>query len=87
MTRYIAEYIRPNTGTPSPGMNNLLIREYANDTNAMRYMHKHLQAPHFAPGQYRVSTFPKSDYTGRYERVVGYLYKQVPRNLTTVTGR
>lgn len=76
-TRYIAEYIRPSTGTPAPGMNNLLIREYANDRNALRFMHKHLQAPHFEPGQYRVSVWPRNDYSGRGERVVGYLYKLV----------
>lgn len=76
--RYIARRIRPNTGTASPGMNNTLIREYANDRNALRYMPQHLQAEHFDEGQYEVRTFPPSDeYYSLGDRHVGYLYKRV----------
>lgn len=71
--RYIAEYIRPSTGTPSPGTSNKLVREYANDRNALRYMHKHLAAPWFEAGQYRVSRWPAGTYTDG--TVVGTLYK------------
>jgi hypothetical protein len=79
--RYIAQRIRPEYGTPAPGTSNTLIREYANPTNALRYMHRHLAAPHFEPGQYEVRTFPQSDYRpnkdGTYGRLVGHLYKRV----------
>lgn len=75
--RYIAQRIRPNYGTPSPGTSNTLIREYANDRNALRYMHVHLRANHFEPGQYEVRTFPPSDYRPGADRHVGYLYKRV----------
>lgn len=70
--RYLARYVRPKYG-PSVGMSNTLIREYASDANAMRYMHKHLQALHFAPGQYLLETFPYHQAEGR---VVGHLYKR-----------
>lgn len=75
MTRYIARH-----ESSTVGMDNILIREYVSDRNALRYMHKHLQAPHFAAGQYEVRTFPQSDYRpnkdGTYGRHVGYLYKR-----------
>ena len=73
--RYLARRVRPQYG-PVLGTIDTLVREYANDQNALRYMHKHLQAPHFTPGQYLVTTFPQSDYSGRGERVVGTLYKR-----------
>jgi len=75
--RYILEYIRPSTGTPGPGTTNTMIREYANDRNALRYFAKHLdEANHFPAGQYVVSTFPQSDYRPNAQRHVGYLYKR-----------
>lgn len=75
--RYIAQRIRPNTGTTTPGTNNTLIREYANDQNALLYMHKHLKEPHFEDGQYEIRTFPPSDvYYSLGDRHVGYLYKR-----------
>lgn len=80
--RYIATYIRPGAG-PSVGMNNILIREYASDWNALRFMHYHLREPHFPAGQYEVRTFPDGAYKyrpnpdGTYGRHVGYLYKRV----------
>jgi hypothetical protein len=73
--RYLARRIRPKYG-PVVGTIDTLIREYANDQNALRYMHKHLQAPHFTPGQYLLTTFPPSD-SRVGERVVGTLYKRV----------
>lgn len=73
MVRYIARYIRPKYG-PVVGTDNVLIREYANDRNALRFMHKHLQAPHFTPGQYELRTFPSHYGPDRY---VGTLYKLV----------
>lgn len=75
--RYMAERIRPNIGTPSPGTSNLLIREYKDDRNALRFMHKHLAADHFQPGQYRVSTWPESSCPQIPSREVGTLYKKV----------
>ena len=75
--RYIAQYVRPSTGTTSPGTDNTLIREYANDRNALRYMPQHLKAPHFEAGQYEVRTFPPSDvYYKLGDRRVGYIYKR-----------
>lgn len=72
--RYLARRIRPNTGTPVVGTCDTLVREYASDRNALRYMHKYLQAPHFTAGQYLVETFPEGYRDGRH---VGYLYKRV----------
>jgi len=72
--RYIAEYLRSD-GTPTLGTLNVLVREYANDRNALRYMHLHLRAGHFAPGQYRVSRWPAGTFTDG--KVVGTLYKMV----------
>lgn len=74
--RYIAERIRPETGTPSPGTSNVLVREYANDRNALRFMHRHLAAPWFEAGQYRVSRWPA--HTFEDGPLVGYLYKLAP---------
>ena len=75
MPRYILEYIRPSTGTPSPGTSNTMIREYASDRNARRYFAKHLdEANHFPDGQYVISTFLLNGYAGP-DRHVGYLSK------------
>jgi hypothetical protein len=74
MMRYIAQYIRPSTGTPSPGSSNTIIRHYANDRNALRFMHKHLDVPHFPAGQYRLAAWPEGTFT---DREVGTLYKLV----------
>lgn len=68
--RYIAQRI----STPAPGTSNTLIREYANDRNALRYMPKHLEANHFEPGQYEVRTYDDGTYGSR---LVGFLYKRV----------
>lgn len=73
MVRYIAEYIHPGTGRATLGTLNTLVREYANDRNALRFMPRHLNAGHFAPGQYRVSQWPvRGDAP-----VIGWLYKLV----------
>lgn len=74
--RYIVRHIRPGRDLPSLGMDNTLIREYASDRNALRYMHRHLRAEHFAPGQYELRTFPPSDFRPGADRLVGYLYKR-----------
>lgn len=69
--RYLVRRIRSN-GTPVVGTIDTMVREYANDTNAKRYMAKHLRANHFPPGQYLLTTFPRY----HTERKVCTLYKQ-----------
>lgn len=73
--RYIAEYIRPGINKPVVGTSGVLVREYANDRNALRFMHLHLQLPSYPAGQYVVHTYPR-DYV-MPQRYVGTLYKQV----------
>lgn len=81
--RYIAKRINPDTGSfvvrsrPSR-YRDVLIREYANDRNALRYMHRHLAAPEFTPGQYQVRRWPVGEMID--EGVVGILYKKVVVN-------
>lgn len=77
-TRYIAEHIRP-CGTPVVGTHGVLVREYANDRNALRFMHRHLTPEGFPAGQYVLSTYPRSTETNgpRPARRVGHLYKLV----------
>lgn len=70
-TRYIVEKLRSD-GTPHMGTLNSSVHSYANDRNAMRYFALMLRSDYFAPGQYRVSTWP----VGGPQRDVGTLYKQ-----------
>jgi hypothetical protein len=72
--RYIAARIRPN-GKPVVGMTDVLVREYASDTNARRYMHQHLRAPHFTPGQYELRQWPHDTFGEG--PVAGTLYRLV----------
>jgi len=91
--RYIAEYLEPTTGKSMWGTSGALIRNYASDRNAFRYMHAHLAAGCWPAGQYVVSRWPEHTYGA--ETVIGHLYKRTtamdeakrrhPANLTTTT--
>lgn len=70
--RYVAEYIEPTSGLPS-FKTACLIRHYANDNNAFRFMHRHLSAG-FPSGQYALYAWPEETPT---PREVGFLYKLV----------
>ena len=69
--RYLAEYLEPTTGKPRLGTTTRMVREYASDRNALRYMHRHLASGIWPSGQYRVIAWEGYPW----ERVVGYLYK------------
>lgn len=71
--RYLAEYIDPKTGDTRMGTADKLVREYASDYNAFRYMHYHLRWDNYPPGQYRLIQWP----IGGQERELGFLYKRV----------
>lgn len=73
MMRYIAEHTR--SGGETDMGERTLVRTYASDKNALRFMHRHLAAPEFAEGQYRVSTWPESGQALGL-RHVGWLYKK-----------
>lgn len=70
--RYIARYVRPKYG-PVLGTTQIVIRDYASDRTALRYLPKHLEARHLPSGQYEVRTFP---YHQQTDRLVGHLYKR-----------
>ena len=72
--RYLAEYIEPRTFTPRLGTATRLIRHYASDRQALRFMHRHLANGRFPSGQYRLISWPVGTFT---EREVGILYKLV----------
>lgn len=69
--RYLAEYLEPTTGKARLGTGTRLVREYASDRNALRFMHRHLAAGIWPSGQYRVIRWPVDGP----EREVGHLYK------------
>jgi len=71
-TRYIVEKLTSD-GRPTPGTLNTSVHRYANDKNAMRYFALMLKGDQFAPGQYRVSSWPESGLLP--QREVGTLYK------------
>jgi hypothetical protein len=73
-TRYMLRYVRPGIG-PVVGTIHSAIGRYVSDANARRYFARILRADHWPAGQYLIETFPESDYSGRYDRQVGYLYK------------
>lgn len=73
--RYIVQRIRPETGTEVMGTSDTIVRHYANDENAIKYMLKHLRSPHFTPGRYSLKAWPEGTY-GSADRFVCDLYKQ-----------
>jgi hypothetical protein len=73
--RYLVKKVNPETGVEDLGTSNTLVREYASDENAIKYMLKHLRSPHLAPGQYSLVAWPQGTY-GSADRFVCYLYKQ-----------
>jgi hypothetical protein len=70
--RYLCRPVAAD-GLPRLGNRDTLIREYANDANAIRYMHRHLL--NLPAGQYVLTYWP---VTGE-ERHVAYLYRTVDR--------
>lgn len=73
MPRYICVHVNPPASTPDEGKTDWLVRRYKNDRTALRFMHLHLRASNFAPGQYILSTYPPSSDIPA--RKVGHFYK------------
>ena len=67
--KYLAEHLEPTTGKPRLCTSGRMVREYASDRNALRYMHRHLASGIWPSGQYRVTRWDGGK--------VGYLYKLV----------
>lgn len=85
--RYLVRKIGAN-GQPRLGTLDTLVRDYANDDNAIRYMHRHLA--NLPTGQYVMHAWPRVTgmssngvhYEGGEqagERFVAHLYRAVTR--------